>query len=136
MHVIHQLRIVPLVDFSGDLQCKVNREQELQLQRVHFTEGHATHLQLTQRDGERKEGAPIGTLLAHLCVESVVEVLVVKKLGGEHEAGDDDPVDVQGAEGHRVPLNQTIDEDKGQYEALRRATSVFQNAASGAGRER
>ena len=65
--VITQLRVVLAVRLRVDEQREVAQEEELHLQRVDFTARHTTHLG----------------------VVGVVEVLVVKELGRQHDAGDE-----------------------------------------------
>ena len=55
---------------------------------------------------------------ADLGVVRVVEVLVVKELGRKHDGRDDDPVHIELGQQEVVALDETVDVDEGEDEAL------------------
>ena len=65
---------------------------------------------------------------ANLGVVRVVVVLVVEELGGDHDAGDGDPVDVERGQRKIIPLDEAVHIDEPQHEALVAAARVLKDA--------
>jgi len=78
------------------VQTEIDQEQKFHFQGIHFR----------ARDP------------AYLCVERVLKVMVVEKFCGQHHAGDDDSVYVQGVYDKILSLNDTVDVNKRKHEAL------------------
>jgi hypothetical protein len=101
--MVHKLVEVPEEDVFGDVEGEVRQKQKLDLQRVDLLAGHAPDLGVVQ----------------------VVEVLVVEKLGREHDRGDQDPVHVQRGQGKVALLDQPVDVNERQHQTLRGARCVL-----------
>lgn len=81
--------------------------------------------------GEKGRG-----IRTYLGVVSVVVVLVVEKLGGDHYARDGHAVDVQRRQRKVVPLDESVHVNQPQHEAFVAAARVLEDAVEVPFRER
>lgn len=95
--MVHELAEITEVDLLRDVQTEVDEEEELHLQRIDFLARDPTHLGIIQ----------------------VVEILIVKELGSQHDRSDDDAMNVESSQGKVALLNKAVDVYEGHHQALR-----------------
>ncbi len=98
--------MVLVVQLRRDVEGEVDAEEELNLEGVHLSRGHSSNLG----------------------VVSIVEVLVIEELGGEHNTSDGNAMDIQLRKEEVVALNEAINVDQGENEALGAARCVLVDA--------
>lgn len=104
--VLLQLPIVHFIVFVGDIEIEVDHKEEFYFQRIDLFTIYA----------------------AHLTVIGVVEVLIIKKLGRQHDGGDNEAVDAERVYDQiLVLIDQPIHINETQNEALLRASRIFGN---------
>jgi len=88
------------------MQAEIQTEEQLHLEGVHF----------------------IYWYTSNFCVVGIVEVLVVKKLGCEHNARNNYSMNIKCSQSKIIHLDKAVNVNQGEYEAFIATASIFMDS--------